>query len=125
MNDDYVNLLEYFKSECERDFKLLSISDTVATLTLAYFSFEPISNDKFRLMVRELYNGEYIDLKYLDDEYVLLKPLLKSFSVKKEVKNEESESSSVEVITQRKDWFFFFISLACSFIGALLGGLIC
>lgn len=124
MTEEYVNLLEYLKSECEREYKLLTITDTVETLNLAYFNYEPISEEKFRLMIRELYNGDYIDLKYLDDEVALIKPLARGFTVKKEVQ----EARVQEKAPQKKkgaEWFFYLLSFACSFLGALLGGIIC
>lgn len=125
MSENYVSLLEYLKSECGRDYKLFVIADTVETLNSAYFNFEPISNDQFRLMIRELYNGEYIDLKHLDEDVALLKPLSKSFSIKKEVEKKQEKQEIVVERKDKKEWVFFLISFACSFIGALLGGLIC
>ena len=125
MGEEYVNLLEYLKSECERDYKLFSIADTVETLNLAYFNYQPISEDKFRLMIRELFDGEYIDLKYLDEEVALIKPLARGFTVKKEVAEENPAVEMVVSNEKKREWVFFLFSFACSFIGALLGGLIC
>ena len=125
MSEEYVNLLEYIKSECERDYKLFSIADTVEILNRAYFNYQPISEDKFRLMIRELYDGEYVELKYLDEEVALIKPLARGFTVKKEIVDKNPPAEIAVYNGERRDWVFFLFSFVCSFIGALLGGLIC
>ena len=124
MNNEYVSLIEYLKAECEREYKLFSIADTIELLNRSYFSEDYISQDKFRLIIRELHNDEYIDLKYLDEEVVLLKPLSKSYSIKKQVVQNVQEDDNQDK-KQSREWLFFLISFACSFIGAVIGGMIC
>ncbi|MBR2337396.1 MAG: DUF4524 domain-containing protein [Clostridia bacterium] len=123
MRDRYLKVLQYLKSECEREYKLFGISDTADLLNRAYFDCQPITADGLRLMVRELYSDGYIDLKYMDEEVVLLKPSGKSFLVEKEGK--EGENERIKAPKQGRDLLFLALSFLCSFIGALLGGILC
>ncbi len=127
MDNEYISLLDYLKTECENDYKLLTVKKVLKDLNEKLSSSENLSEDKFRVMLKILDGGGYVDLKYFDDEVILIKPLLKSFLVFHERKVEPPQESVI--LEEKPDFRQKFIPLVLSFLsgflGALLGGIIC
>ena len=127
MDNEYISLLDYLKTECENDYKLLTVKKAVEDLNGKSSFSERLNEDKFRVMLKILDGGGYVDLKYFDDEVILIKPLLKSFLVFHERKTEIPQERVI--IEEKPDFSQKFIPLILSFLsgflGALLGGIIC
>lgn len=127
MDNEYISLLDYLKSECENDYKLLTVKKVIKDLNEKLSFSENLSEDKFRVMLKILDGGGYVDLKYFDEEVILIKPLLKSFLVFHERKTEIPQERVI--IEEKPDFRQKFIPLILSFLsgflGALLGGIIC